>query len=340
MRERGLEFKVGALIVIAVGIMVTFIFFLGNFSLSSGYELHVDYNYIGTMQPGAPVKVAGIKVGNVDKIRFIGGKMVDEKTGRRIQVRIDIWVEDRVKETLRQDAAFFINTAGVLGEQYLEIVPGNDYEQAPLAAGAIVRGVDPPRTDLVIARLYQVLDSFADLLSNEKDLIRNLLSNSAEAVAEVNTLLKDNKDEIARLIGSGGELADEAAGTLKKINQGLGDPRVIGKTIRDADALLVTANRSISEVVPPVKKLTADATRVTALITEQRVDRALTVADRAVALSGKADKLIGNVDGLVSDMRSGKGTAGALIARDEIYADLREMIRDLKRNPWKFFWKE
>ena len=23
-----------------------------------------------------------------------------------------------------------------------------------------------------------------------------------------------------------------------------------------------------------------------------------------------------------------------------ILADLREMIRDLKRNPWKFFWKE
>ena len=40
------------------------------------------------------------------------------------------------------------------------------------------------------------------------------------------------------------------------------------------------------------------------------------------------------------DMRAGKGTAGALISRDEIYADLRELIRDLKRNPWKFFWKE
>ena len=33
-------------------------------------------------------------------------------------------------------------------------------------------------------------------------------------------------------------------------------------------------------------------------------------------------------------------SAGALIAREEIYADLREMLRDLKKNPWKFFWKE
>ena len=43
---------------------------------------------------------------------------------------------------------------------------------------------------------------------------------------------------------------------------------------------------------------------------------------------------------MVTDLRAGKGTAGALLARDELYSDLRELIRDLKRNPWKFFWKE
>ena len=36
---------------------------------------------------------------------------------------------------------------------------------------------------------------------------------------------------------------------------------------------------------------------------------------------------------------SGK-TSGPLLSRDELYSDLRELIRDLKRNPWKFFWKE
>jgi phospholipid/cholesterol/gamma-HCH transport system substrate-binding protein len=64
------------------------------------------------------------------------------------------------------------------------------------------------------------------------------------------------------------------------------------------------------------------------------------VADDAVSLTGKAGKLIDNVDGMVTDVRQGKGTAGALLVKQEIYADLREMIRDLKRNPWKFFWKE
>ena len=56
--ERGLEFKVGLLILVSTAILVAFIFVLGNFSLRSGYTVYVDYDYIGALQPGAPVKVS------------------------------------------------------------------------------------------------------------------------------------------------------------------------------------------------------------------------------------------------------------------------------------------
>src|SRR5436190_8988360 len=157
MRERGLEFKVGLLILIASAILLGFIFILGNFSLRSGFTLYVDFDYVGSLQPGAPIKVSGIKVGKVEDVAFIGGKL-DPKTNRRVQVRVTAWVEDRVRESIRQDAEFFINTAGVLGEQYLEIVPGKAWDKPPIAAETIVfdddRVHDPPRTDLVVARLY------------------------------------------------------------------------------------------------------------------------------------------------------------------------------------------
>jgi phospholipid/cholesterol/gamma-HCH transport system substrate-binding protein len=76
------------------------------------------------------------------------------------------------------------------------------------------------------------------------------------------------------------------------------------------------------------------------MLTEERVERLLKVADEAVSLGGKTGNLVTNVDGLVSNVKAGKGTVGALLVREEIYADLREMLRDLKKNPWKFFWKE
>ena len=339
MRDRGTEFKVGLLILVGLVVFAGFIFLLGNFSFRSGYTLHVDYNFSGNIQPGAPVKVSGIKVGKVEEVEFMGGQ-VDPATGRRVQVRLEVWVEDRIRDAVRQDAEFFINTSGVLGEQYLEIVPGDDYQRPALEEGAVVRGVDPPRTDLIIARLYVVLDSLSSVLTEERDFIRNLLQNGAGAVSELNRLLAENRAELGELIASSGELAGQAAVTLEKVNTGLGDPAIIGRTVRHADALLVTANAALADLNPPARALLTEALRVTRNLTEQRIERAIRVADGAVTATGKAGKLIDNVDGLVGDLRRGKGTAGALLVREELYADLREMIRDLKRNPWKFFWKE
>jgi phospholipid/cholesterol/gamma-HCH transport system substrate-binding protein len=103
---------------------------------------------------------------------------------------------------------------------------------------------------------------------------------------------------------------------------------------------MVATRGAVTTLTPPAAALIGDATRVTAIVTEERVDRALTVADKAAVAAGKAGGLIDNVDGMVTDLRAGKGTAGALLAKDDVYADVRELIRDLKRNPWKFFWKE
>jgi phospholipid/cholesterol/gamma-HCH transport system substrate-binding protein len=337
-KTRGLEFKVGLLVLTAIGVAAALIFALGTFSFESGYTIEVDYNFSGNIKPGAPVKLAGIRVGKVEDVRLMDGK-VDEKTGRRVLVRLKVWIEDRVQETIRQDAEFFVNTSGVLGEQYLEIVPGSDYERGPLGAGVVVRGIDPPRTDLIVSRLFMVLDSLSKVLTEDRDYIRQLLRDGAGALHELNALLSENREEIGKLIVSANGLAGEAAVTLDTVNQGL-DANSIRRTLRSAETLLGTADTSIKTVTPKAKLLLTDANRVTSMLTEARLDRALKVADEAVALGGKAGKLVTNVDGMVTDLRAGKGSVGALLVREELYADLREMLRDLKKNPWKFFWKE
>jgi phospholipid/cholesterol/gamma-HCH transport system substrate-binding protein len=343
-RERGLEFKVGLLILISSAILLAFVFILGNFSLRSGFKIYVDYDYIGSLQPGAPVKVSGIKVGKVEAVEFWGGKEDPKLGGKRVQVRVTVWIEDRVRDSIRSDAEFFINTAGVLGEQYLEIVPGRDWEKPPIAANTVVHGLpavhDPPRTDLVVARLYEVLDGVAEVLHDDRDAIKNLLSNSANAVKEANQILVDNRQQIGELIANGSSLAKEAKVTLSKVNNGLGDGRPVANLVADADATLKAAQNTMTTLTPSAQALLTDATRVTKIITEERIDKAITAADKAASAAGKAGGLIDNVNGMVTDLRSGKGTAGALLAKDDIYSDLRELIRDLKRNPWKFFWKE
>ncbi|HEY4179187.1 MAG TPA: MlaD family protein [Kofleriaceae bacterium] len=341
-RERTLEFKVGLMILVAAGILVGFVLILGNVSLRSGFTIALDYDYVGNLQKGAPVKVSGIKVGKIESIEFFGGRL-DPKTNERVQVRVTAWVEDRVKDSIRGDAEFFINTAGVLGEQYLEIVPGTAWDKPAMTAGTIVhdaRVKNPPRTDLVVARLYEVLDGVSSVLRDDRDAIKHLLSNSASAVAEVNTLLVDNKANIAALIKNTADLAGEGKQTLAKVNVGLGDGRPVAGLLASANQTLDQARTSLQTLTPPATALMTDATRVTGLITDQRlasVDKAL---DSASGAATKAGTLLDNTNGIVVDLRAGKGTAGALLSREELYSDLRELIRDLKRNPWKFFWKE
>jgi phospholipid/cholesterol/gamma-HCH transport system substrate-binding protein len=324
-------------------ILVGFIFVLGNFSLRSGFEIYLDFEYVGSLQEGAPIKVSGIKVGKVKEVEFRGGQ-IDDQLGKRVQVRVTAWVEERVRDSIRQDAEFFINTAGVLGEQYLEIVPGKDWDRPAIAAATVIhdpiRIHDPPRTDLVVARLNQVLEGVSEVLRTERGSIKNLLSNGANAVAEVNELLKQNRQQLGELITEGAALAKEAKLTLAKVNHGLGDGRAVATLLADADATLRAAQSTMTTLTPSASALMTDATRVTGILTEQRIDRALTAADKAAAAAGQAGGLIDNVNGLVTDLRAGKGTAGALLSRDDLYSDLRELIRDLKRNPWKFFWKE
>lgn len=337
MSERGIEFKVGLLLVGAMALLVVLVFALGNFSLGAGYVIHVDYAFSGNIQPGAPVKLSGIKVGKIEDVRLLPAE-AQPATGERVQVRLDVWLEERVADLVHQDAEFYVNTAGVLGEQYLEIVPGTE-ATPPLEAGAIVRGVDPPRTDLIVSRLYTVLDSLSIVLTKERDTISRVLRSSAGALGELEALLSQNREELGLLIGSASELTGQAAVTLSEINEGI-EPRDIGRAVDNANQLLSSADQTLRELTPEAKALVVDARRVTGLLTEERVDRTLDVADRAVAVGGEAEKLIHNLNEMLLYVRRGKGTVGALLVREEIYADLREMIRDLKRNPWKFFWKE
>src|SRR4051812_24917339 len=195
---RSLQLKVGALIVTSLVLLAGFIILLGNFSLRGGYRIRVDFDFSGNLQSGAAVKISGIKVGKVEDVVFMGGA-IDPDTKRRVQVRVVAFVENRAREAIRQNAEFFATPQGALGEQYWEIQPGS-YEKPPLAENAIVRGVDPPRTDLIVARLYEFLDNITSLLRDDKDVIRDFLKSGAGVVRTLDEILKENRTEIGRLL--------------------------------------------------------------------------------------------------------------------------------------------
>ncbi|MCC6999615.1 MAG: MCE family protein [Deltaproteobacteria bacterium] len=338
MRERGLEIKVGAMILIALVLLGGFIFILGNFSLSDGYTVYASFRYSGNIHPGAPVKVSGIKVGKVKSVQFRGGK-VSAKTGKREYVRLVVWLEDRVKDTVRQNAEFYVNTAGVLGEQYLEINPGT-FDQPAMPPGFEADGEDPPRTDLIVARLFDVLDGVSWVLKKNKEKITMLIEDSTSTVNTVNALLTENKAQISGLLQKAEGLTEQGAGLIGDLRKGIANPARLSRTIANVESISATASRELPGVMNKANKTMDGVIRATGIIRPEDRDKILAALDQVTDLTKNVNGITRKVGGVVDHIRAGKGTAGAFVWDDAIYLDLKEMVRDLKRNPWKFLWKE
>jgi phospholipid/cholesterol/gamma-HCH transport system substrate-binding protein len=131
-----LELKVGIFVFIAIVILTIFILSIGGFKTwSSGYEVNFVFNFVNGVKIGAPVRFSGVDIGQVKHINLIIPKL-QEKT----KVRIRCWVKSDVRIPL--DSTIWVNTLGLLGEKYIEIMPGRNYSKC-LAANQELAGEDP-----------------------------------------------------------------------------------------------------------------------------------------------------------------------------------------------------
>src|SRR5580700_5953471 len=185
--ERSIEVKVGVLILVSLGILAAFVLVMGGLNFQKTYSVFVDFDNPGGLQTGAPVRIAGVKVGSVKELSFLGGK-VDAKTGRRTLVRATLSIEERVRTAIHDDSDFYVTTQGVLGEQFLAIEPGT-VDRPLLPDGTVVKGIDPPRLDLFLAKAYDLLDTTVTGIRNNKQLISDIAVNTGGLLKGLNETL-------------------------------------------------------------------------------------------------------------------------------------------------------
>jgi phospholipid/cholesterol/gamma-HCH transport system substrate-binding protein len=116
--EQWAETGVGAIVLIAAGVFL--VYALGNaggFKRAGGYDLIAKFGEVGSLAPGAEVKVAGVKIGTVSKIDL------DPKT---FQADTHMTVNDDIK--LPEDSTVKITSDSLLGGQHVAIEPGGSAE--------------------------------------------------------------------------------------------------------------------------------------------------------------------------------------------------------------------
>jgi len=338
LKERSIEVKVGVLILVSLGILAAFILLMGGLSFQRTYPLYVDFDNPGGLQAGAAVRIAGVKVGSVDELRFMGG-LLDPQSGRRVLVRAKLKVETRVKDTIHEDADFYVTTQGVLGEQFLQIEPGTP-TRPPLRDGAVVKGIDPPRLDLFLAKAYELLDTAVTGIRNNRELLGDIAVNTLGVLKGLNMAITDNRERINHTMENLEKLSAEANSLTQDAHKTINDPK-IKRTIDNIDKLSTDLQRDSGPMLKDAREALANINRASATVGEPEAQAKLKKTLNDVAeLATRANAAAADAQAIVAHVKKGEGTVGALVMDEEVYDDVQEMVRDLKHNPWKFLWRE
>ena len=345
MSRLSLEARVGLLVLVALVMLGAFVFVLGGVRIGEGYPLFIDFDNPGSVQAGAPVRIGGVKVGRVEDVTYMGGRL-DPATGRRPLVRLRISVDREVQDTIHDDALFYVTSQGVLGEQFVAIDPGTA-EHPVLPEGSIMEGVDPPRLDLALALGYELLEDLVEGVRSRRAELGDLVDDVVTLVHVVRDLLEGNREDIDHIVDQARVAADEGVALLRGARETYVEGPQPRRILARVEHLVGTLDRESGPLIADARDVASSARDTLAAIgPQERADLQETIHS-ARRISGEVEAATGDVRGIVTDaqqivrhVREGEGTVGALLMDEEIYDDLQEMIRDLKHNPWKFFWRE
>jgi phospholipid/cholesterol/gamma-HCH transport system substrate-binding protein len=341
------QLKVGLTVLVASITLAVLILLMsgtgGIFTRKITLRSYVDN--AGGLREGAPVRLQGVDIGNVSKIR-----VVQDPSRKLTPVEIIMKVNTRYRANLRKDSATMLSTAGVLGETYVDI----DSSQA--------KGLEVEDSDVLPTRempqLEDVVRSSQSTLQNMDALVRRLdrvVAFVESGQGSIGNLIYDpglyNRlnatvtefqglvNEVANGKGSLGQLlvSDElyrnANNTITKLNTIIDDLNAgkgtAGKFLKDPE-LYDNANSTIANV----KHLTDDVNAGKGAIGKLAKDQ---------EFADKLQNTMNKLSALMDQLNAGEGTMGKLLKdpslynnTDQLLKDTQDLIKAIRQNPKKY----
>ncbi|WP_164013729.1 MlaD family protein [Pyxidicoccus trucidator] len=336
MDERRLELKVGALVLATVVGVLALLWLMGELTLGSDAGLAVDFGHTGNVVEGAPVKLGGVQVGRVQAIRLMPERR--DSQGRPMPVRMELAVSPESLGALRTDARVTVATVGLLGEPYLELNPGA--AEKPLGAGEAVRGTDAPRLDLLAEQLSRFVEILSAMLEKDPEAVTELASNVSRLTKTLDRMLTENEGDVkvlaSELSAASKDLRQLAAFARESFQPG-------GKGARLLDDAAATAAVMRSELPGLTKSAgtTLDGlAAVTGSLGPEDGQRVKVALERFTNAAGQLEGIAARADRVLAKIEGGEGTAGAVLQDPTLYNELRTLVTDLRKHPWKILWKD
>ena len=341
------QLRVGVLIISGLVVLAVGIFFIsgevGGF-LTRHYTLKAYFPGAESLRDGAQVRLAGIVVGNVEGIKL------SPFTDPRKAVQVNMKVTQKYQDQIRADSVATIETAGLLGEAYINITRGGP-KSKPIPNGGTVKSQEE-------ANIKQVVKNTNDVLAN--------LSNITQELSGITKQIQKGQGSIGKLIYSDAfadnlnKTVNEAQKMMAQIQQGQG---TLGKLMTD-DTLYnrtVTAVNNVNKIMDKVETGNGSAAKfindpsvydnlnhaaktantLMANINESKGTLGKLIKDPS--LYNHLDQTAQHVDVITERIDRGEGTLGRLSTDPAMYNNLlsasqslRLFLREFRTNPRRY----
>lgn len=339
------ELKVGITVIIGSVTLALLVFLISGTGglFTKKITLITYFDNAEGIRPGQPVDLQGVAIGNVKSVKVVPGRPLSP-------VQVVMRVNTEFQRFIHTDSKATIETAGVLGESFVDIdskdakgpIVKDGTELPPGNAPGIQDVVKTSQTSLQnIDILVKRADSIFAEIQNGNGSLGKFIYDPA-MIDKVNAILNqlqallndvnNGKGTIGKLFADeslyrkADALVTKADQTMDEINKGHGS---LGKLVKD-DALYNNANEAISTA----KKLLAD-------LNAGRGPAGKLLKDEE--LSKKLVNIIDKLSTISDRLEAGEGSAGKLFKdpslynnTDQMLIETRNLVKAIRENPKKY----
>lgn len=295
------ELRVGLFVLAGAVLLAVVIFYVtGAGALGPKYRLRTFLPEVDGLTVGAPVRVDGVEVGNVERIAIAVPKP-GEPAGKDRSIEVDMRIQTSAQQYIRADSSAGLITEGLLGNRYVDIDRG--------FVGRVLVNEDeiPGREERA---LKQVVERSADLMDN--------LSAIAKQANAVLVDVRQGKGSLGKF------MVDPEA--YNRLSSSLGN---LDKMMSDIQAGKGTLGKLITndEMYNRVDSVAGRVDSVLEAVQNQQGTLGKLVYDPGIHESAK--RLIDNSNALLTDVRAGKGTLGRLTTDDSLFVQYKQVGENL-----------
>jgi phospholipid/cholesterol/gamma-HCH transport system substrate-binding protein len=290
------ELRVGLFVLVGLFLVAIGIFYVtGPGILGPKYRLVTYLPEVEGLATGAPVRLDGVEIGNVDAIRITPravNKPLDPKRNIEVVMRIDKNYQNEV----RTDSVASLVTEGLLGNRYVTIRRG--LTGTPLKENEEVKGQEEKAIKQVVERSADVLANLSAL----SDQIRLLVDGVQRGKGTLGKLLTDDI-AYAHL----NSILSRSDQMVANIQAGQG---ALGKVVA-SDEIYNKAYKAVDRVD-------------TMLADVQSQNGSLGKFIYDPSLYDNAKQAIEKGNAFMTDVRAGKGSLGKFATDDALYTHFRD----------------